>query len=128
MTNMNLAHKMYAKTSKETASDKQIELRIFSSITSQMQSADITQVGGFAKLAEAMQDNIRLWNMLSIDVIQDGNMLPDQIKAYVINLGEFTRQHTLKVLAGEGRIDALVDINKAIINGLRGITNIEEAA
>ena len=128
MTTTNLAYKTYATTSRETASDRQIELRIFSSITSRMKSADITKPGGFSELAEAMQDNVRLWNILTVDVLNEKNPLPDETKAYIINLGEFTRQHTFKVLGGEASVDVLIDINKAIIDGLRGILPATEEA
>ena len=128
MVNNSRVHQGYTTISRETASDKQIEIRVFSSITSRMKAADPTKIGGFAQMAEAMQDNTRLWNILFTDVIDENNQLPKALKAQLINLAEFTRQHTLKVLQGEGSIDALIDINQAVINGLRGNLPEMEAA
>ena len=58
--------------------------------------------------------------MISSDLADTANAYPDELKAQLIYLGEFTRQHTHKVLSGDDTVDAIIDINSAIINGLRG--------
>ena len=128
MVNTAQAYQGYKTTSQETASDKQIETKVFSSITSRMKAADPAKPGGFAELAEAMQDNVRLWGIIFGDVIDENNKLPKELKAQLINLAEFTRRHTLKVLAGEETVEPLIEVNQAIIAGLRGILPEAEAA
>jgi len=41
------------------------------------------------------------------------------LRAQLVYLGEFTRAHTQKVLRGEADPAPLIDINSAIIRGLR---------
>ena len=48
------------------------------------------------------------------------------LRAQLISLAEFVRRHSLAVLGGRARIGALIDINTAIMKGLRG--NLEAAA
>ena len=58
--------------------------------------------------------------------ISDANSLPVPLRAQLISLAEFVRRHSLAVLAGRARLGALIDINTAIMKGLRG--NLEAAA
>ena len=50
----------------------------------------------------------------------DANALPDALRARIVYLAEFTRQHSRKVLGREAGIDALVEINTNVLRGLRG--------
>ena len=119
MTTQQLARNSYKNSLKELASDKAIELRVFASITSRLRAADISEIGGMTKLAEALTDNAKLWNILLIDLTNPENPLPLDLKTSIISLAEFTQAHTLKVLAGLATHDVLIDINQSVINGLR---------
>ena len=50
----------------------------------------------------------------------DGNALPIQLRAQIVSLAGFVRRHGMAVLAGSASIAPLVDINTAIMKGLRG--------
>lgn len=121
MTYSEFAARGYATTARETGSEKQVELRVFSRITARIKAADTTQIGGFAELAEALHENVRLWNIIAIDMVDDGNLLPQELRAQILQLADFTRLHTVKVLNGTGDRETLVEINQAIMNGLAGI-------
>ncbi len=58
--------------------------------------------------------------------MQDGNKLPDALRAQLIGLAEFVRKHGMQVLAGKASIVPLIDINTSIMRGLRG--NVEAVA
>ncbi len=118
----------YKTTTRETATSKDIELKVFSSITSQLNSIDSGEAGGFAKLAEVLHENVQLWTTIMADVADNRNQLPLELRAQIFNLGEFIRRHTFKVLEGVEPVDAIVDINKAIIAGLRESQRAREAA
>ena len=77
-------------------------------------------LGRTARLAEAMHDNVRLWMALGADVASDENQLPKPLRVQILGLANFARTHMLRVLAGEETVDALIDINMAIMKGLRG--------
>ncbi|MEO1611497.1 MAG: flagellar biosynthesis regulator FlaF [Pseudomonadota bacterium] len=73
----------------------------------------------FTVLANALHENLRLWTIMQGDITADGNGLPDQLRAQLFYLAEFTRDHTRKVLRGEAQADALIEINTAVMRGLR---------
>ena len=48
-----------------------------------------------------------------------GAALPDDLRARIFYLAEFTDQHTRKVLNGRDTAGPLIEINTAIMRGLR---------
>ena len=81
--------------------------------------------GGLARLSEAMFENVRLWLTLAADAAGDANQLPRQTRAQIIGLANFARTHMENVLNDAAEVDALIDVNLAIMKGLRGDTGEE---
>ena len=46
------------------------------------------------------------------------------LRAQLISLAEFVRKHSLAVLGGRAKVATLIDINTAIMKGLRGETEV----
>ena len=114
-----LAYKAYKTTMQHTASPRDIELQVFKRITANLRAIDTTRPGGFSELASALQENLTLWQTLMIDVIDPDNPHPQELKAGIASLAEFVRQQTHKIMAGEGDLEALLDVNEIIIVGLQ---------
>ena len=102
------------------------EYALFAQITARLKALDETDLASFPTLASAVADNQRLWGALAEDLMGDGNALPVPLRAQLISLAEFVRRHSLAVLGGRARVGALIDINTAIMKGLRG--TLEAAA
>ena len=100
---------------------RQTEYRAFAEATRRLCAAEAAaeETGGFTALAEALHDNLRLWTILAADVASEENELPAQLRARIFYLSEFTRAHSAKVLSGEGEVRPLIDINTAVMKGLR---------
>jgi len=113
----------YASTQKQMGSDIELELKIFTDITGRLAAADASKPGGMSKLAAALQDNARLWNLIFLDLTNPNNQLAGDLKSGLIYLAEFTGQHTSKVLQGEAGPEILIEINKNIISGKRDYFN-----
>jgi flagellar protein FlaF len=73
----------------------------------------------FPALAEALHENNRLWMTLAIDVAHPDNLLPDELRARIVYLAEFTRQHSHKVMRKLESAVPLLEINAAILKGLK---------
>lgn len=73
----------------------------------------------FPALAEALYQNNKLWTALAVDVIDETNLLPDELRARIVYLAEFTRLHTQKVLRKKDTAVPLLEINAMILGGLR---------
>ena len=73
----------------------------------------------FNKLAHALYENQKLWRKLAMDVAHPDNLLPDELRARLIYLAEFTEHHTRKVLARTDTAIPLVEVNTSILRGLK---------
>lgn len=104
-----------------TESPRSIEAQLFAEITAGLVRAQRAGKPGFQDLVAALHKNRTLWEALLADLAQDSNVLPTPLKAQLIRLGHFVRQFTVGVLKGEDDVQALIDVNNAILEGLRAI-------
>lgn len=114
------AQRAYSAAAAPTRTPRGIEYDAVARVTRQLQQA--RKSGDFPALVQALQDNKSLWNIFAVDIAKRENPLPDSLKAQLFYLAQFTHQHTSKILARQGDIDPLLDINTAILAGLRGET------
>lgn len=108
-----LARGAYSVANTEFGTPQTAEYEAFARVTRGLKSATTLQ----SRIA-ALHDNRRLWILLATDVADPGNRLPDNLRAGIFYLAEFTQQHTSKVLREAGDTDVLIEINKAIMRGL----------
>ncbi|NRA98526.1 MAG: flagellar biosynthesis regulator FlaF [Rhodobacteraceae bacterium] len=97
---------------------RSVEHDVLARITGRIQSA--AKTSNFPELAAALADNRRLWTLFATDVAEDDNDLPAQLRAQIFYLAEFTQHHTRRVLKKEASADVLIELNGAILRGLRG--------
>ena len=88
--------------------------------TQQLAMAWTRRKEDFSTLAVALTENLQLWSALAADVAESGNGLPAPLRAQLFYLYEFTAGHTRAVLDQRGSVEVLVDINTAVMRGLRG--------
>jgi flagellar protein FlaF len=74
---------------------------------------------GFPALCRARHDNRQLWTLLATDVADEKNSLPEDLRARIFFLAEFTQSHSSKVLQKKASVAPLVEINSAVMRGLR---------
>ncbi|MCV2866092.1 flagellar biosynthesis regulator FlaF [Defluviimonas sp. WL0075] len=110
-----LAQDSYAATAASVRTPRATEYALLARTTHALTHAD-----GFAALVRALHDNRRLWTTLAADVAEPGNGLPQELRARLFYLSEFTAHHSRKVLAGEADAGALIAINTAVMRGLAG--------
>lgn len=125
MNALQMAKTAYASNKAPIRTPRGTEYEAFARVTHQLKSSAAQGVPGFARLAEALHSNRQLWTMLAADVAETANGLPRDLRARIFYLAEFTAQHSRKVLRGDESVDILIEINTAIMRGLR---NTAEAA
>ena len=114
------AHHAYKQDTHTIKTPRSSEYEAFVHITRKLKAVSCTQSDQcFAALAGAVHDNRRLWAILASDVSERQNPLPNDLKARIIYLAEFTRQHSQKVLSDGASTTPLVEINTAVMAGLR---------
>lgn len=120
MNTLELAQTAYAAPGIPTRTARGAEYEVIARITRRLRAADKQRREAFPAFAEALHDNVRLWTALASDVAEPGNALPDDLRARIIYLYEFTMHHSQAVLGEGAPVDVLVDINTAVLRGLRG--------
>lgn len=112
-----LAHRGYAPNAAPLKSARKAEYDVIARITSRLRSA--MDCRDFNKLIHSIHENRTLWRKLALDLSSPENLLPDELRARLIYLAEFTEQHSRKVIRREASAVPLVEINTAILRGLK---------
>tara|TARA_R110002020_G_C16014160_1_gene751359 strand:+ start:50 stop:454 length:405 start_codon:yes stop_codon:yes gene_type:complete len=120
----------YKRTIRESETPRQIERRIISRVTHELsekgQGFDATEDKTHrlailaAGLRDALSDNQRFWSALRHDLASPENAMPDTLKASLISIALWVDRQTFSLMAGEGRLSGLVEINENIAAGLAG--------
>lgn len=113
-----LAKTAYAVPGGPTRTERATEYALFAEITRKIRNA-AEAPQDFAALAEALHENRKLWTTLASDVAEPDNRLPATLRARIYYLAEFTAHHSSGVLAGKHGPEALIEVNTAIMRGLR---------
>lgn len=120
MNTHNLSHTAYSRPETPVRSQRSIEYDLFARVTKRLTAAWATRTQDFAGLVRALHDNTTMWRTLASDVAEPENGLPKALRARLFYLYEFTAQHSPKILDDQASVDVLVDINTAVMRGLRG--------
>lgn len=113
-----MAKTAYAVPGGPTRTERATEYALFARITRNIRES-MDDPARFPALAEALHENRRLWSVLAADVADNGNRLPAALRARLFYLAEFTAHHTSEVLARRQTAETLVEINTAVMRGLR---------
>ncbi|MFN3971528.1 MAG: flagellar biosynthesis regulator FlaF [Gemmobacter sp.] len=120
MNTAQLARSVYARPDAPQRNPRAVEYDLFARITRALSDAWAAREADHPALVRALHDNGRLWRTLAGDLAEPGNGLPAELKARLFWLHEFSEAHGRKVLAGTGDAAVLVEINTAVMRGLRG--------
>ena len=111
----------YGQAQKGAATERGIEYQVFARINAALGAAERKGKSGFVHRAHALYDNRRLWDAIIVDLIDDANVLPPELRARLLSLGMFVRHHGEQVLRDGAKVKAITDVNQAVMDGLRGI-------
>jgi len=120
MNSYSMARNAYGTTVTPLRTERGNEYQAFGKVTAALTAVQAAGSNEIAALASALDDNRKLWAILRDDVAHDDNELPMELRQQIYALSQFVLNMTPKVLSGAAKIDALIDINTAIMRGLRG--------
>lgn len=109
----------YAENAISTQNDRRAEYDAVARITQRLRDAAVKSKTDFPAYAEALHLNQKLWAALVVDVADTNNALPKELKARIIYLAEFTQHHTRKILREKASVMPLLEINMAVLRGLK---------
>lgn len=107
----------YKNAHKSAETPKQAEYRLFAEVTAALAEAKRSAASGPA-LVDALDWNRRLWSTLSADCSAAGNDLPRELRALIVSVGLWVSRYASEVARGKADIDALIDVNRTIMEGL----------
>ncbi len=114
-----LTQNAYGDATRAMGTPRNVEYQVFSQITGRMSRASV-EGRPFSELAQALHENLRLWTIIVTDVTSAENGLPVALRGQLADLSKFTRNHTPPVLRQEADAAILIEINTAVMRGLRG--------
>jgi flagellar biosynthesis activator protein FlaF len=114
------ARNTYARPEAPQKTPRSVEYDLLARITQRLSSAWSTRTANYPALVAALDENQRVWSTLAADVADPGNTLPSKLRAQLFYLYEFTAVHSRAIRDNKGSVDVLVDINTAVMRGLRG--------
>ena len=120
MNAQTLALRAYSQSSQSTRSPRSAEYDVIARVTHRIKTAAEAGPRAYPQLVKALSDNQRLWTTLAVDIADEQNALPEELRARIFYLAEFVQVHTARVLNRKARITPLIEINAAILRGLSG--------
>ncbi len=118
----------YAQNARRAESDREIEYRLLGQVTGALLHAQTklsnqsagTKVDATKTKVDALLWNREVWSTLKIDLLSPQNTLPDQLKGSLVSLAIWVEKETSALLSGgDNDLQALIDVNKTIMEGLR---------
>jgi flagellar protein FlaF len=118
----------YQRASAQGDSPREAEYRVFAAVTAGLLQAKERGRAHLPALAEALDKNRRLWSTLAQDCADPQNALPHKLRAQIISLAMWVSRHSSAVLQAGEDLDALIDVNRTIMQGLAPQMAAPEAA
>ncbi len=109
----------YTQARSRAETPRATEYRLMAEVTGALAQAQAQALKG-AALVQALDANRRLWSALAFDCGQEGNQLPQSLRAQIISLGLWVSRYASDVARGHGDIDDLIEVNRAVMEGLAG--------
>ncbi len=110
----------YQQAAQRSESPRDAELRLFGQVTRALVEASQVPDTDFKTRIEALDWNRRLWSALATDCSDEHNVLPATLRAQIISLSLWVSRHSSLVMRKEDTFDALIDVNRMIMQGLSG--------
>ena len=108
----------YKTTQNSTENPRDIEYRLLAQVTRSLIDAR-ENPKEFNKKIEAVLWNRDVWSALRVDLSDNDNQLPKQLRASLISISIWVEKETFALLDGRGDLDAIIDINRNIMAGLK---------
>jgi len=112
----------YKQAATRTESPREMEYRLFGQVTRALMHAATVDLSDTKTRIEALDWNRRLWSTLATDCADPGNAMAMGLRAQIISISIFVSKHSSAVMRGDDDFQTLIDINRAIMQGLNGAT------
>ena len=108
----------YQQAAQRAEPPRDLEYRLLGQVTRALMDAAELDPKDFAGRIGALDWNRRVWSALASDCASETNALPGPVRAQIISLSIWVGRHTSAVMRREAEIAPLIDVNRAIMQGL----------
>jgi flagellar protein FlaF len=118
----------YQQAATRAETPRETEYRLFAQVTLALMEAakcDPTDIRG---RIDALDWNRRVWSVLGTACGDPDNALPESLRAAIISLSIWVGKHTSQVIRRKEEIEPLIEVNRMIMQGLRGNGGQQAAA
>jgi flagellar protein FlaF len=110
----------YKTAATRAENPRETEYRLFGQVTRALIHASTVETTDVATRIDALDWNRRLWSALATDCASPDNAMDQALRAQIISISLFVSRHSSLVMRGEDDFEALIDINRMIMQGLAG--------
>lgn len=118
----------YRAAATRAENPRELEYRLFGDVTRSLMHASTVDMTDITTRINALDWNRRLWSALATDCSDPDNALNMGMRAQIISISLFVSKHSSAVMRGEEDFEALIDINRTIMQGLAGPGGTAQAA
>jgi flagellar protein FlaF len=108
----------YDRVQNTTETPRQVEYRLLAQVTNALRSAK-AKPDDRPGFYNALVWNKKVWDAFLCDLVDDTNKLPKAMRNQLIGLATWVSKQTFAVMDGNAKIDALIDVNVNIMEGLK---------
>jgi len=109
--------KAYQRAATQADTPRDLEYRAFGQVTAGLVRVKEDKPSA-AIIAEALDANRRLWNVLAADCSAPQNQLPLPLRGQIISLALWVARYSSEVLRDGADVEPLIDINRTMMEGL----------
>lgn len=109
--------KAYQRAATSAETPRELEYRAFGLVTAGLVRLQNNQCAPDEK-AHALNENRRLWSILSADCSLPENQLPLSLRAQIISLALWVARYSSEVLRNGAEVEPLIDVNRSMMEGL----------
>ncbi len=106
----------YASAIQTTETPREREFRLLARANRLM--AETKETKDIGTLYRAVLFNRQVWNTFLIDLTDERNALPTELKGMLISIGIWVEKFSDQVCDGEESVDDLIEVNRTIMDGL----------
>ena len=110
----------YKTAATRTENPREMDYRLFGQVTRALMHASTVEPSDIATRIDALDWNRRLWSVLATDCANPDNGMDKSLRAQIISISLFVSRHSSTIMRGEDDFEALIDINKMVMQGLAG--------
>lgn len=108
----------YQQSANTTETPREIEYRLIGQVTAALIRAQEPGIEQQQKV-DALLWNRSIWSAFRVDLLDPENKLPKELRASLVSLSIFVEKETADAIDGNVDLEALIDINKSIMEGLK---------